>query len=244
VTITGTGFLGTTTVDFRALPATGVVVVSSTEITAVVPAQAAGVDNVFVTNSVGTSGAVTADHYTYLTPTRPVITGISPATGLTTGTNTVTITGTGFVGTTTVDFRALPATGVVVVSPSEITAVVPAQAAGVDNVFVTNSVGTSGAVAADDYTYVTPTRPVITAVTPNFGSTTGGTTVTITGTGFLGTTAVDFRGLPATSFTVVSATEITAVVPAQAAGVDNIFVTNSVGTSGAVVADHYTYTVS
>ena len=51
----------------------------------------------------------------------------------------------------------------------------------------------------------------ITKFTPAVGIV--GTTVTITGTGFTGATAVRFNGIAATSFTVVSATKITAGVP-------------------------------
>lgn len=47
-----------------------------------------------------------------------------------------------------------------------------------------------------------------------------GTTVTIAGTGFTGTTAVTFGGVPAQSFRVVSATSITAVVGNNAASGD------------------------
>src|ERR1019366_7947378 len=60
--------------------------------------------------------------------------------------------------------------------------------------------------------------PAVTSISPSSGPTTGGTTVTITGTNFTGATKVGFGAVAATSFTVVSSTEITAVSPAQAAG--------------------------
>jgi hypothetical protein len=86
--------------------------------------------------------------------------------------------------------------------------------------------------------------PTVTAISPTSGPTTGGTTVTITGTNFTGATKVLFGTVAATSFTVVSATEITAVSPAQAAGAQNISVTTPAGTSAAVAADMFTYTSS
>jgi hypothetical protein len=89
-------------------------------------------------------------------------------------------------------------------------------------------------------TYNTP--PTVTAISPTSGPTSGGTTVTVTGTNFTGATKVLFGGVPATSFTVVSATEIKAVSPAQAAAVDGIYVTAPEGTSSPVDADHFTYT--
>ena len=68
--------------------------------------------------------------------------------------------------------------------------------------------------------------PTITNFTPLNGPT--GTTVTINGGNFTGTTAVTFNGVNATSFTVVNNTQITAVVPAGfVAG--HISITNAIG---------------
>ena len=69
-----------------------------------------------------------------------------------------------------------------------------------------------------DYTYLD--GPTVTNVVPNTGTFKGGTSVTITGTGFgvaasllSGPLAVTFGGTPAASYTWVSDTEITAVTP-------------------------------
>ena len=69
--------------------------------------------------------------------------------------------------------------------------------------------------------------PTISAFTPAVATT--GTTVTITGTNFNGTTAVTFGGTAASSFSVVSATSITAVVAAGTSG--SVNVTNPAGTA-------------
>lgn len=55
--------------------------------------------------------------------------------------------------------------------------------------------------------------PEVTAVTPSFGSVTGGTLLTITGKNFSNASAVKFGSAPAASFTVDSDTEITATAP-------------------------------
>jgi hypothetical protein len=72
--------------------------------------------------------------------------------------------------------------------------------------------------------------PTLTVINPSQGPTTGGTTVTLTGTGLTGATAVRF-GSTSASFTVNSATQITAVAPARSAGSVTVTVTHPTGTS-------------
>ncbi len=60
--------------------------------------------------------------------------------------------------------------------------------------------------------------PTVTAIAPTTGSSSGGTSVVITGTDLTGATAVTFGGVNATSYTVDSATQITAVTPAGTPG--------------------------
>jgi hypothetical protein len=85
----------------------------------------------------------------------PVVSEVDPATGFTTGTNTVTIVGSGFVnGSTTVDFGAAnPGTNVDVTSSTTLTVTVPPGAAGPVDVTVTSPGGTSTETPADQYTY-------------------------------------------------------------------------------------------
>ncbi len=89
---------------------------------------------------------------------------------------------------------------------------------------------------------MTQEGPVVTAITPASGPTSGATTVTLTGTSFTGAAAVSFGVEPATSFTVDSDTQITAVSPAHAPGVVDITVTSLAGTSATSAADQFTYT--
>ena len=88
------------------------------------------------------------------------------------------------------------------------------------------------------YTYVA--APTVSAVSPNAGPTVGGTSVTITGTGFTGATAVSFGTTSAASFTVTSGTSITATSPAGSGTVD-VKVTTIGGTSATGAADGFTY---
>jgi hypothetical protein len=78
--------------------------------------------------------------------------------------------------------------------------------------------------------------PVVKSVAPPSVSALGGTTVTVTGAGFLGVdasnpSAVSFGGTDATSFTVVSATKITAVVPEGVSGPAAVQVSSTGGGS-------------
>ena len=89
--------------------------------------------------------------------------------------------------------------------------------------------------------YEVPLAPAsVTSVSAAAGPLAGGTTVTITGSGFIGATAVSFGGTAATSFTVVSDTQITAVDPAGTGTVD-VTVTTPYGTSATSAADQFTY---
>jgi hypothetical protein len=106
---------------------------------------------------------------------------------------------------------------------------------------VTTPGGKSAAGTAPKFTYTAPV-PVVTSISPSSGTPAGGTTVTVTGTGFTGTTTVFFGTIAASSFTVVSDTEITAVSPAQAASARYVFVTTPGGKSAAGTAPKFTYT--
>ncbi len=85
--------------------------------------------------------------------------------------------------------------------------------------------------------------PTVTILTPNSGSTAGGTAVTIAGTNFVAGATVTFGGIAATGVTVVSPTSITATTPAHAAGAVNVVVTNPDTQSG-TFPNGFTYTVS
>ncbi|WP_331767693.1 IPT/TIG domain-containing protein [Embleya sp. NBC_00896] len=220
VTLSGTGFTGTSAVKFGTTSATSFTVVSAVQITAVVPAGALGPVAVTVTTPNGTSNGIT---YTYAGA--PVVTVLAPAQGPASGGNTVTLTGTGFAGTSAVKFGTTSATSFTVVSGTQITAVVPAGTPGPVAVTVTTLSGTS----APNIFYFYVSAPVVIGVDPAQGPISGGNTVTLSGTGFTGTSAVKFGTTSATSFTVVSATQITAVVPAGT-GTVQVTVTTPGGT--------------
>jgi subtilisin family serine protease len=83
--------------------------------------------------------------------------------------------------------------------------------------------------------------PVISALSVRSGPWYGGIPVTISGTNFVGVSAVTFGGTPATSYTVDSPTQITATAPARAASMVQVKVTAAGGSSADVAADNFTY---
>ena len=91
------------------------------------------------------------------------------------------------------------------------------------------------------YGYGYGTVPAIDAVSPNSGTTAGGTHVTLTGCGFTGTTSVHFGATAGTSVVVVSDTSITVTSPAHAAGTVDVTVTTALGTSPTQAGDNFTY---
>ena len=241
VTITGNNFNGVTGVTFGTTAATSVSFVSPTSITAVAPAGTGTVD-VKVTTPNGTSATSSSDQFTY-TP-GPSVTAVSPNSGVVTGGTTVNITGTNFTGATAVKFGSTAATSFTLNSATSIAAVAPAGSGTVD-ITVTTASGTSGIGSADHFTYTgTPATPAVMSISPTSGPTTGGTSVTITGTGLTGATAVTFGAAAATTYTVNSATSITATSPAGTLGNVDVTVTTAGGTSATVAGDKFTYTAA
>lgn len=237
VSILGTNLGGATAVDFGAAPAAEVEVDSATELSAVTPPGIGTVD-VTVRTPGGTSAAVPSDRFTYETP---VITSVSPSSGLEEGGTTVRITGALLGEATAVKFGAAEARSFTVESPTSITAIAPAGA-GTVNVSVTTPLGTSQPVQADQFTYVAPgPAPTISKLSPKKGPAAGGTAVTIKGAGLTDVTAVKFGTTDATSYTVNSQTSITAISPAETTGTVNVTVTTPNGTSPTSSKDQFKY---
>jgi hypothetical protein len=139
VTIVGQQFTGATAVAFGGVPASSFTVVSASVITAVVGNGASGA--VTVTTPNGTGGV---QGFVYLPP--PVINSFSPQSG-TAGT-VITITGSNFIGVTTVTIGGIPVAATVI-NTTTIQATVGVGTSG--NITVTNSLGTA---SQGGFTYV------------------------------------------------------------------------------------------
>jgi hypothetical protein len=122
VTLTGSGFTGATAVEFDGLPGTEFTVVDDTTITVTTPAHLPEVVGVVVVDAGGNSSPV---DFEYLAVAAGATT-IAPDTGTEAGGTPVTITGTGFLGATSVEFDGEPGTAFTVVDDTTITVTSPA----------------------------------------------------------------------------------------------------------------------
>ena len=82
--------------------------------------------------------------------------------------------------------------------------------------------------------------PEYLSISPVEGTEDGGTSVTITGRGFLAGATVKFDGVAATGVVVVSSTSITCVTPAGTAGTADVLITTSGGADTGTAAFEYT----
>jgi len=103
-----------------------------------------------------------------------------------------------------------------------------------------NSTGDDDSAPNSGAAYVFAYAPTVTGIAPASGPTTGGTSVTITGTRFAGVPAVTIGGVPATSVSVVNATNITATTPAHLPGLADVVVATFPG-SPATGTNLFTY---
>lgn len=229
VTLNGTHFTAADTVTFG-----GVVVpttfTTTTALTLNTPAHAPGPVDVTVANANGSSTLTSA--FTYLNP--PTLLSLAPSTGTPLGGETVTITGSGFDGTESVTVDGVAALALTFVSPTSLTFTTAAHASGPVDIVVTNANGTDTLVGGFTYN----AAPVLSSLAPTNGSPLGGTTVTLTGSGFTGADGVTFDGAAA-AVTFDSATQLTVTTPAHAAGAVDVVVSNANGSS--TLSGGYTY---
>jgi len=239
VTLTGTGFSGTSRVSIGGVPAEGVSGTKKTQIVFITPASTStGAKDVIVTSPI--TGSVTrASGFTYYPV--PTITGVTPGEGVLVGGTGLTIAGTDFGGSVTVTIGGVAASNVAVnAAKTEITCNAPASSSsGAKGVAVTSS---SHGVATfpDGFTY-NPV-PTLTGVTPSEGPMAGGTGLTLSGTDFRGTVTVTVGGTVATNVVVNSAkSRITCNSPASGSTGSKAVVVDA-SASGSVTAERvFTY---
>ncbi|MCX6873712.1 MAG: hypothetical protein NTW21_07875 [Verrucomicrobia bacterium] len=203
VVISGKDFAGTKAVRFNGVNATSFTVDSATRITATVPGTAT-TGRISVITAAGTGTSIANFSVTIPAPT---ISGFTPSSGPVG--SSVTVEGTAFVGVSGVMFNGLRAVNFSVISPTQLTAIVPSGAT-TGQITVTTATGSS--VSQGTFTVTAP-PPAISSFSPASGPV--GTTVSIRGSNFIGVTSVKFNG-QAASYTPVNSTALSTVVPAGA----------------------------
>jgi hypothetical protein len=212
--------------------------VNPTTITGTTTAHAAAAVNVTIMNP-DTQSATCTVCFTYFAPPPATVASVAPASGTTAGGSSVTVNGTNFQSGATVSFGG-SALVITTITASAITGKTPAHVAGAVDVSVTNPEQPRVTCAAC-FTYVTPPAPTVASVTPNSGSTAGGTSVTVNGANFQPGATVSFGGSALTVGTVTTTT-ISGTTAAHAAGAVGVTVTNPDAQTGSCSAC-FTYAV-
>ena len=239
VTILGTGFLPGSTVKFGVMAATAVFVDSPNSIRAVSPLGAGNVDVVVTAQGIPSPNTA-ADNFSY---TGPTIISVTPNGGPIAGGNVISVKGLNFTSNLTVKFGGIvvAADKVIFVSQNELTVTVPAALApSAVDIRVTTISGDSPIVPEDLYTYTN--GPIVDALNPATGPTTGGTIVIVTGKNFTAGLTIKFGDLNVDNLNVNSATQITLLTPpAAAAGVRDVRVTKGPDSSPISLTAKFTY---
>ncbi|HKW73567.1 MAG TPA: IPT/TIG domain-containing protein [Candidatus Dormibacteraeota bacterium] len=237
----GSGFSGATTVSFGSNAGAGLNVFDDSHLVVTSPAGALGTVDITVTTPAGTSPPTVADQFNYVALTAPVVYGISPHIGSAAGHTLVSVYGDGFVTGSTVKFGANAGTQVQA-SGQFLSVVSPAGSAGTVDITVTNPAGTSAPGIPDQFIYLPIGVPIVHAVSPNRGFSTGGTRVEVFGEGLTGATAVKFGTTAGTSVIAFTDTVLDVTSPAGTSGTTvDVTVTNSFGTSTTSVADQFSF---
>ncbi|MEV7472008.1 IPT/TIG domain-containing protein [Streptomyces kronopolitis] len=224
-TITGTNLTGATSVKFGSNPAT-ILTNTATQITVIPPAGPPSAVNVTVTTAGGTSNPLP---YFYIAA--PAANDLSTRLGPATGGNTVSVFGSNLTLTSAVKFGTTPATGITVVSDSQLTVTAPAGS-GTVVVTVTTPGGTSTAATGNPY-YTYLGAPALTSLTPSHGPDLGGDAIVLAGSNLTYTDTVTFGDIPA-SFAAISDTQVVATSPGGVPGTVNVVARTPAGNSNAL----------
>lgn len=242
VTITGTGFVSGMSIAVGGQPCVSVTVTSLTEASCTTSAAPAGPSSVVAINPGPLSPTGTLTNAFTFHEILPTLTDLSEKSGSTFGRNVVTITGTNFFPETTFTFGGAACTALTVDAESGTAqCTVPAHAAGAVDVVATNpGPGSPSATQPNWYTYISPT-PTDLAIAPDSGPASGGTAVTISGSGFDPAANVTIGGAACLDVVVNQAmTEITCSTGPAQNGKSDLVVTNTDGRSG-TAANAFTY---
>jgi subtilisin family serine protease len=223
ITLNGKHFTKASSVMFGEVPGTNLKVASSTRLSVTVPAHVEGQVVIRVVNRFGASTSSRHSSFRFVTAPAPTLSRLSPSNGYSVGGTRVTISGKDFAGVAAVTFGT-EAARIVSRSSTRLVVVTPARAADAVDVQVSGAYGTSSILPAGRFTYVETPAPVVTKIAPASGRASGGTRVTVSGTGFYAISSVRFDGIAGTDLRVESSTRLRVTAPAHAAGAVQVVV--------------------
>jgi alpha-tubulin suppressor-like RCC1 family protein len=167
---------------------------------------------------------------------QPSIASIS-ATAATVAGGPVTIVGTNLTAATGVTVGTAQAQSFVAVSPSTVTASLPPQGVGTEDIVVTTPGGSTAVGLADQFTF--DAAPTVSSVSPT-GPIPVGSQVSVSGSGFVAGSTVYFGPTVSPSVTVNSPSSISATTPPGAGTVDITVVTPG-GRSSTSLNDSFSF---
>ena len=240
LTITGNGF-ATSTSSVQVLVGTSTCTITQLttgQIQCVVPAQGSASSPAtirVVSNSVIFPGSFT---FTYSSGSTPTISSISPTSG--TSGQTLTISGSNFIsGQTTVSIGGTPC-AIGTVTSGSITCTVGSSPAGNQPVVVSVS-STGNSAATTQFLYSLQ----VTSISPSQGSYGGGQSVVVTGDGFnTSGVSVTICGQACQSVSVSSNTQLTCVTPSATVSSSNTTCSLTVAVGSLTQSTGYTYSAS
>ncbi len=239
IEITGSGFASDASVQIDGVPADDVVVESDELITATTP----GSENLYpvdivVQNPEGPP-ALLDNAFTYDPLPVERATEVIPAKGSKDGKEAVIIKGRGFVDGVVVAFGGRAATDVIVLDRETLRVTTPVGQVGPTTVNV-RLPGEDAYLLEDAFAYANQPRRAVLSVRPVKGPQSGGTKITVVGTGFAKGATVTVGKKRAAKVKVVSTTRITAVTPAGPLGKVTVGVRNP-GMPAAFLEKAFTY---
>jgi IPT/TIG domain len=233
ITITGNGFIATSVAQINGTILT-TTYVSATELQASIPASliVAGMQlGIVVSNGNSSSANSAASLVSVLNPV-PSLVSLAP-TGVIAGSGpqTVTVTGTGFVPTTSIAANSTART-TTYASPTQVTVALTAAdlaSAGAINLVATNAAPGGGSSSALSFAVNNPAPAIVSLNPTTIAEGSAAFTLNVAGSGFVGGSVVYWNQTALTT-TLVSATALQAAVPASllaSASSSSITVVNS-----------------
>jgi hypothetical protein len=179
---------------------------------------------------------------------QPTVDAVFPASGADTGGTLVHVQGRDYVSGTSVRIAGVLQTGVQILSQGTLRFTTTGGTAG--GPYVLEVLAPGGDAGTGTFSYSAAPDPRIDAISPAQGSTSGGTRVTISGSGFAPGVEVVFGadpvsgggGAQAYDVVVIDASTLQATTPARPAGVSDVLVRAAGGAQATTTAAAFTFT--